>query len=238
MGRRRFVDFLPDLPGEIALGEKHYRHLVRVLRMKIGECVTLFDGSGREAISKITNISPGSVSVEIDQIHQIRREPNCKITLAFAMTKGQKPDFILQKGVELGVSSFFLFTSDRSVARIPIEKLESRRERWEGIIEAACTQSGHNYRPGITFFHDTFQMLQSVRTSIRLCMNPEGDRSIMEFKNPLPEEITVMVGPEGGFSDREIEAALENNFFMTRMTQGILRAETAAITAVVPFVLE
>jgi 16S rRNA (uracil1498-N3)-methyltransferase len=238
MTRRQIVDILPKEPGTFTLGEKAHRHLIRVLRMKSGDTITLFDRNGFEAQAKIDEISKDSVICLLEQPQHIDREPKRKVTLAFALTKGVKPDLVLQKGTELGVSKFCIFIAERSVSRPAPGKIDDKLKRWQKIIDAACEQSGRTKTPTIHFFSTFSTLLLDRNEKARFCLSPDATESVVQKSADAPDSVALLIGPEGGLTSDEQALAISNNFTPINMGRCILRAETAAIAAVVPFILD
>lgn len=233
---RQKIDKLPAKAGQMTLGDAHHRHIIKVLRMKPGDIFTLFDGKGLEAKGEIISYDNKSLSVRMDAPKKVDRESKVFITLAFALSKGQKPEFVLQKGTEIGVKRFIIFSSKRSVTLVTNDNLALKMKRWETVIESACGQSGRTKTPIITYSSSTSKMLKEIEEELRLCFDPEAD-SLFSKKilPPLPKSVALLIGPEGGLTKSELLEATKNGFEKIKFSERILRAETAAICAVIPF---
>ena len=236
---RRFpVDLLPDQPSQLLLGADHYRHIVRVLRMRVGEPLLLFDIGGRQTRAVIRSIGNEELWVETEAPVEMPTPTKRRIHLALAMPKGKKIDLVLQKATELGVNSFFLFPSKRSVSRPDEERIERKIPRWKKIISEAARQCCRGEVPEIKYESSMQTAMASMQDGTRLVLALNARSLIADFLDPAYSEITLMVGPEGGFTDDEIETAAQSGFVPVRFGGLVLRAETAAIAAVAPFAMD
>lgn len=235
-GRMPYPD-LPDRPAPIELGADHYHYYIDVLRLTTGCEITLFDSAGREAVCRIVRISPKRLDVEILRLSKVNREASRSITLAFALPKGEKPDLVLQKATELGVSRFVIFLAERSVSRPAADRLTKKIERWEKIVTFAVTQCGRTSLPRIVFHENLQSALVELDSELKLLFKP-GAASLKKYLVDPPPSVSLLIGPEGGLTDQEMEMATDNGFMSVSFGKRILRAETAAIAAVVPFALD
>ena len=235
---RRWVEKIPDQPGPVKLGQEHHRHLVRVLRMGIGDRVVLFDGTGRESEAEIVKIDNRNMTLQVKQPRFVDREARCDVTLVFALSKGQKPDLVLQKGTELGVRKFMIFLSQRSVPRLAQKKIDERRKRWAAIVQSACTHSGRNFIPQVSFHPSLEDVLPQIKSDLRLCLAVGAKRNLAQVEKSTSQSVALIVGPEGGLTDSEQKLIEDYDFSFVTFGNRILRAETAAIVAVVPFLLD
>ena len=204
-------------------------HAVRVLRLKPGDSIVLFNGDGFEYPSQITDIVKRTVTVEITEQKAISRESPLVTTLIQAVTNSDKMDFTIQKAVELGVARIMPVISDRCVIRLNSERAEKRHKHWQGIIISACEQCGRNRLPDIdpVVSLDTMVSATSVSDELRLLLTPDAQTSIKKELAP-PQSVSFLVGPEGGLTDTEIRLLVDNGFHPVRLGPRVLRTETAA----------
>jgi 16S rRNA (uracil1498-N3)-methyltransferase len=224
----------PTLPqsGSFELPADAAHHASRVLRLREGDAIQIFDGSGNECHGVITELSGKRVTVgELRSINNNRESP-LHITLVQALTSSEKMDWIIQKATELGVTEIQPLATERSVAKISIDRVEKRIEHWQQVAIAACEQCGRNLLPTINAPLDIMKWLQRVRTcpDTKFILLPEGALSLPSQTKPL-DKIILLIGPEGGFTPEEREASLLCGFTSIRMGSRVLRTETAAITA-------
>ncbi|AXK39003.1 16S rRNA (uracil(1498)-N(3))-methyltransferase [Crenobacter cavernae] len=228
---RFFVDaaLVPGAPFE--LPEPVLRH-VQVLRLKEGDALTLFDGRGGEVAATLSSLEKRRATVTLGQHRALERESRLTIGLVQAVSSGEKMDFTLQKGVELGVSFFQPVLSERSVVRLSGDRADKRVARWQDIVVSACEQSGRNripeVRPLITY--DEW-LKQAPPDAARLMLSPLGTQKLSTLAE-APSRAWLLAGPEGGLTAKEEAAAMAAGWQPLKLGERILRTETAALAAV------
>ena len=215
----------------ITVVDDDVRHIRTVLRKQPGDLLTLLDGRGREYIVRIATIERSEIDTEI--VEQRKRElPTVSITLGQGLPKSDKMDFIVQKATELGVSSLVPLVTERTIVKVKDEG--KRCERWQKIAREAAMQSGRPDIPKvetIRSFNEFIHTLASGPQTLFLLPWEEGTEPV---KNALrghldAKHIVVLIGPEGGFSQIEADAANEKSFHLVSLGPNILRTETAAV---------
>ncbi len=199
---------------------------VRVLRLREGESITLFDGGGGETPAMLERIDKRSVQVKTREHVAIERELNRHITICAALIANDRMDWMIQKACELGVSTIRPMFTERS-QRIPGD-VEKRVEHWRGVLIAACEQCGRNRIPEI---HAPFMLsdaLASLSAQSSVLLDAEGDAAAPPVAKG---SISIFVGPEGGFALSELELLRNRCDHKFRIGRTVLRAETAAIAA-------
>jgi len=231
---------LPRLyyPGPLTVGDRcslvgaNLHYLRSVLRMKPGGGLSLFDGLGQEYPAVIVNISGEQALVEITGRHSAPARP-ARITLIQALPKAQKMDFIVQKATELGIDEIRPFTSERSVPLLTTEKAQQKTERWRKIAREAAKQCRRSDVPEVSEIQDFAEMLQAVEPNAAKMIFWEGESrlGLKEALQRFPEArvFSILVGPEGGLTSGEVEAAAASGFVSVSLGKQILKLETAAI---------
>ena len=214
---------------QLALSEMAAHHASRVLRLQPGDAVMLFNGAGGQFPASIRAIDRREVMVLIGAWQAIECESPLAITLAQALSTGEKMDFTLQKAVELGAAEIQPLASSRSVVRLSGERAQKRVEHWQNIVVAACEQCGRNHVPLVRQIMPLLTWL-SEKQGVGLClmMSPTAAISLRDLPRP-DGPVTLLAGPEGGFTDAEIVAAQACGFTSVRLGARILRTETAAL---------
>lgn len=218
------------LEGEIA------HQLSRVLRMRPGEEILLLDGLGTEYRVVLEDVARDSASGRVVGRSECCAEASCRVAVCLALlNKADKYEWALQKGTELGAARFHPVQTERSVPSPP-EK--GRRERWERIIREAAEQSGRCVLPTLDdtlpFDRALSREVEQATANNHLAILTTGGatRSLREMlAGSRPQSVSIFVGPEGGFSEREIGEAREQGAFLVGLGPRTLRAETAAVTS-------
>jgi len=219
------------IPGQIvALSPQASQHVGVVLRMKPDETLTLFCGDDREFLARIIEVKKKQVFVSIGTVNIISRESPLRIHLAQAISKGDRMDFVMQKAVELGVTSIIPIISQRCVVSLDKERLAKKLQQWQAIVISSCEQSGRNRVPLVHQPLHIGQYLKEATGQFKLVLSPKATKSWRDYET-VPKEIALLIGPEGGFNDEEINEALAQGFQSLSLGPRILRTETAAITA-------
>ena len=214
-----------DLPP----GEAH--HAIHVLRLRTGQEVELFDGHGASATGRIAAVGRSDVRVTVTSRADTVCRPRPRVHLGFAVPKGKRLDWLLEKATELAAASLTPVAFERSVAG-PRELAGTRRDRWLGHCVAAAKQSGLNWLPELHEPRPLADWLQSADEPLRLL--GDAGSAARPLAGALPpgraaDEARVLVGPEGGLTDGEREACAEAGFLPARLGSTTLRIETAVV---------
>ncbi|MCX9158177.1 16S rRNA (uracil(1498)-N(3))-methyltransferase [Niveibacterium sp. 24ML] len=224
--------FCPELPAaghEFTLPPEVAHHADRVLRLRAGEQVTLFDGAGNEAEATLLQLGRDP-RARIDALHETDREAPLKVTLVQALATGDKMDWIVQKAVELGIAAVQPVAAERSVLRLDGARAEKRVEHWQQVAVSACEQSGRNCLMPVASIRALPQWLAEPFAGERWVLAPEGGERLSKLGAPT-QPVALMIGPEGGWSDRELGAAKAAGCRPVALGPRILRTETAGIAA-------
>lgn len=213
-----------DLPPEAA------HHAARVLRLREGDRVEMFDGLGNACHGVITELGGRRVIVGGISADNISRESPLRVMLAQAMSSSEKMDWVIQKATELGVAEIQPLATERSVARLPSERAAKRLEHWRQVAVSACEQCGRNLLPEIHAPLDIMAWLQRMKElpGTRLILLPQGAASLNSLEKPNGS-VVLLIGAEGGFAEAESDNALRCGFTPIRLGARVLRTETAAV---------
>ena len=210
-------------------------HMRRVLRLRPGDQVTLFDDQGWEHEGVIRVYTDEIGEVEILSSFRPERESPLEITLAQALGKGEKMDWVVEKATELGVRRIAPFFSSRTVPRLDRERLERRKSRWEKIALAAVKQSGRGRIPEIVLAGDFTELIgRSWECQLKLFFwEGESGQKLTQIRRERErlDSVLLVIGPEGGFSAEEASEAKRCGFQPVSLGRRILRTETAALAA-------
>ncbi len=207
-------------------------HLLRVLRLKNHQAFSLFDGKGNEHSAQL-EISGKVAIAHINSSQCISHESNLKIHLLQGISKGERMDFVIQKSIELGVHKITPVMCERTVVNLKGERQDKKTQHWKNIAVSACEQCGRNYLPEISAVETFTETLQNNNDAahLKLLLDPLSEHGLNSaIENN--EYITLLIGPEGGLSDSEIELARQYDFKGVQLGPRILRTETAALAAI------
>ena len=210
-------------------------HLRKVLRLRPGDSMTLFDESGWEHDAVLRSVDVERAEIEIQRSYLAQRESPLELTLGLALTKGDKMDFVIEKATELGVRTIAPLITQFTVPSLDDKRSARRGERWQKIALSATKQCGRTRVPEIRPLEDfnVFVREPSAAEVKIFFWEKENQQTLHELHQSRPSvrAVTLIVGPEGGFNETEAATALEQGFVAIGLGRRILRAETAAVTA-------
>ena len=216
---------------EIGLPPPAAHHAARVLRLRSGDCVTLFNGEGGEFDAEILHVARGAVSVRVGSHRAVDRESPLQVTLVQGLAGADRMDWVVQKAVELGVTAIRPLTMARSVVQLDPARAAKREMHWRSIAISACEQCGRNRLPLLHALNrfEQWVAMPSVAT-LRVFLAPDAATSLSGFARPHGS-IELLIGPEGGLTREEAGAARDAGFRAMRLGPRILRTETAPLAA-------
>ena len=214
---------------ELAGPASHY--LTRVLRLTEGDSVSLFNGDGRDYSGEICEVQRQSVLVRLTGSRVSGNESRLKITLVQAISRGERMDYSLQKATELGVFCIQPVISRRVEVRLDKKRQAKRLAHWQGVVISACEQSGRALVPEVKVPLSLEDWLAVADVSQRLVLEPAAEREMSSF--PIAgDAVSVLVGPEGGFTTRELDDVQAMGVTAVSLGPRVLRTETAGPAAV------
>ena len=232
---RIFVDQKLRAGTVVVLADEAAHHISRVLRLRLGHPLILFDGRGGEYDAEISKVNKRNIEVHINQYQEVDNEPQLHITLAQGISRGQKMDFILQKAVELGVDRIIPVMTEHGNVRLDEERQQKKIKHWNGIIISACEQCGRNKIPELVAplsFDECLGIDAGAdRGMTKIVLHSRTGGRLSKLAK-VEGGIMLLVGPEGGFSDDEIEKACAADYRIINIGPRILRTETAALAAI------
>lgn len=203
-------------------------HVARVLRLKPGAALILFDGRGGEYPATLTGADKRSIQVRLDAQLAREVESPLEITLAQGISRGERMDYAIQKAVELGVSHIVPVITERTQVTLKGERLEKKLGHWQGIAISACEQCGRNRVPEVAPPVTLANWLPSGANGLSLVLDPLATQGLPALARP-GGPVNLLIGPEGGLTDAEIAQACAVGFSGVRLGPRILRTETAAM---------
>jgi len=229
----RFYCPQPLLVGDtIALPDAVAHHL-HVLRLPVGAELCLFNGDGGEYLAQVATLERRRASASVRAFVARDVELPYEITLAQALPEASKMDWIIEKAVELGVAAIQPLAAQRCVVRLAGERAARRQAHWQGVIVAASEQGGRNRLARLAELDDFAQWIAQQDMHRRILLTPRGRQSLPDWaRHQPPQALSLVIGPEGGYTEQEEDAAIARGALALSMGPRILRTETAGIAAV------
>ena len=229
---RLFIDADIVSGGELQLDGERARYLGRVLRMRPGDSLTVFNGNDGEFRASIAAIGKSSVAVLVECPIETASESALKIHLVQGVSRGERMDYVVQKATELGVKRITPVFTDYGVVKLDSGRAAKRRGHWQQVAESACEQCGR-IRPPLVEVPVTLNQWLGTKpagTDLDLILRPGAAMALAAVAAPQIK-VCLLIGPEGGFSQDEYDAAEAAGFATISLGPRILRTETAAVAA-------
>ncbi len=228
---RVFIDN-PIEPGvELTLPKKTSHHIGNVLRMHKGERLHLFNGTGGYFPAEITSVNNRHVMIMPGEYIGDDCESPLKICLGQGISRGQHMDYTIQKAVELGVSTIVPVITQHSNVKLNTDRTEKRMLHWKGIIIHAGEQCGRNLLPELVRPQTLSDWMETDKNPLKIILEPTATSRLSELASKVTN-ISILSGPEGGFSEQEITLAEQNGYIPVKIGPRVLRTETAAVAVI------
>lgn len=228
---RIFCDTPLASGSEVDLPAAGAYHVARVLRLRAGAPLIVFDGNGGEYHADIVRVDGDAVSVKLTQHVPGTAESSLRVTLVQGVSRSERMDWTLQKATELGIAAIAPVLCARSVVRLDEKQALKKQGHWRGIVVGACEQCGRNRVPNVAAPVSLKHYLANAKKEgLRLVLSPSAPGSLAGLTS-LPTKVELLIGPEGGLDDDELTAACNAGFMPVRLGPRVLRTETAAVVA-------
>lgn len=228
----RFHCPLPLAVGATIALPEALAHHIHVLRLAVGDTLTLFNGEGGEYEGTLAAVGKKQAQVELKAFSPREAELPYALTLAQALPEGSKMDWIVEKAVELGAAAIQPLAARRCVVRLSAERAGKKLEHWQAVAAAAAEQCGRNRLPQLAAPLDFRDWIGQSCLHPRILFSPRAEQSLSAWaRHHPPQALTLMIGPEGGFSPDEEDAALAAGALALGLGARVLRTETAGLAA-------
>lgn len=229
---RIFVDQPLSTGQDLVLGADATEHIARVLRMRAGDAVVLFNGDGRDFPSTLTHCSRREIRARVDAAVPGIGDSAPPLVLAQAVVRGNKLDLVIQKAVELGVHALVPVLTERCMIELDTRRAERRQQHWQSVVVSACEQCGRSTVPTIAPMQSLFEWCTGLAAddALRLALLPGAEQRVRDL-GPGEAGAVLVVGPEGGLSPGDIQVLENSNFTGLALGPRILRTETAGLAA-------
>ena len=213
---------------EVALDARASQHLIKVLRLRDGAPVIIFDGHGESYQAQLIHSGGKAATVRLLARIEQQTESPLQLHVGLGISKGERMDYAIQKLVETGVHRITPLLTAHTVVKLDNRREQSRRQHWQGVIISACEQCGRNHLPQLHEVSDISHWLAGVAADRKLVFDAAGTVDLKTLQ-PAPASVCVLIGPEGGLSEQEVSEACRQGFDNVRLGPRILRTETAAV---------
>jgi 16S rRNA (uracil1498-N3)-methyltransferase len=217
------------LDKQVELDEENGHYVRTVLRLKKDTEIILFDGKGGEYLCTVSEVSRKSVIIAVNKWLDRSVESSLLVTLGLGISRGDRMDLTVQKAVELGVNFITPLLTERCVVQFKGEKKPQRLLHWQKIVQHATEQSGRTILPVLTEI-EQLQFWVGRQNGLKVFLDPYADLTLIDVA-PIDMKVTLLTGPEGGFSAQERDIAKAAGFIPVRLGSRILRTETASLAA-------
>ena len=232
MKPRVFVDAPLEHAGEVSLEDAAAHHLARVLRLREGDTLTVFNGRGGEYPAVLGARQGRTVTARLGNHDAVDRESPLDITLLQGVARGERMDLIVQKATELGVARILPVLAERSVVKVDARQRERKLEHWQSIAISACEQCGRNRVPEVTAPAELGAAIAALPPGgLRCLLAADGAEPLAAAARGAREGVVLLIGPEGGLAENERRFAGAHDFRAYRLGPRILRTETAGLAA-------
>ncbi|MCF6767557.1 16S rRNA (uracil(1498)-N(3))-methyltransferase [Thiotrichales bacterium 19S11-10] len=229
---RIYIDKLEKNDQKIIISNEINHYLVNVLRLKENHPVILFNGLDElEFDGKIISSSKKQTEIEITETKSVSNMPKVNIHLLQALSKGDRFDYAIQKATELGVSSITPLMTERVDVKLPADRLAKKQQHWQKIIISACEQSNRVILPELNEAIN-LSNLQPPKDSLSFILSPTADKKLSDYQKQKPQDIYIIIGPEGGLTKEEVSLMIEKNVQAITLGPRILRTETAPVAMI------
>ena len=209
-------------------------HLTKVLRLRVGDALVVFNGQGGEYKATVSTIERRTAGIELGEALDRNVESPLELVLVQGVSRGERMDYTVQKAVELGVSQIVPVNTERTVVNLKGDRQIRRQQHWQAVANGACEQSGRNVVPEVMPIMPLQQWLDKTashqNSGLKLVLHHRAETSLTDL--PGPEgPVVLLIGPEGGLAPAEISAAESAGYLPLRLGPRVLRTETAAVAA-------
>ena len=224
---RIYLDVELTLNALVDIDLEQTRYLRQVMRLQAGDTITVFNGHGGEYLAELTSLSKARGQCQLVEFIDVQRELPCRVHIIQAANRSEKIETVLQKATEMGASSFQIVNSERATLNLPTNKREKRLQRWQKIIMEAAEQSERTVMPSVVWYDKARQARQYGQCFV---LHPREARMWQDIRSGLLqfEDITLAVGPEGGWTEQELDYFQSQGFQPLCFGARIMRTETAA----------
>lgn len=226
----RFYDPQPLAADSlIDLSDSVVQHVCKALRMRTGDNLVLFNGDGNNYRAQLGSVEKRRAQARIIEVQDAGSESSLQVRIGQSLSRGERMDYAVQKATEMGMQQMIPLFSERCEVKLNNERQEKRIRHWQQVAISACEQSGRASVPEIAAPQTLEQWIQNEDADLKLVMHHHTAQPLEQIEQP--ESVALLIGPEGGLTEREVELALENGFKPVALGPRVMRTETAPVAA-------
>lgn len=214
---------------QIELSDTSVQHAVRALRLRDGDLIRLFNGDGGDYTATLTGVDKRRARAQVDRVEQRAVESSLSIHIGQTLSRGERMDYAVQKATEMGASAITPLTSERCEVRLKAEREDKRLRHWQQVAISACEQSQRTRVPDIHEVSALESWINTVEADLKLVLHHHTARPLQTMA--APTSVALLIGPEGGLTEAEVEAALAAGFEPVAFGPRVMRTETAPVAA-------
>jgi 16S rRNA (uracil1498-N3)-methyltransferase len=226
---RVFVPLILTPGAELPLPETQAHYLTRVLRMEAGRPLIVFNGQGGDYSAEIIHTSKNTCTIKIGNFNSSNQQSTLNCSLAIGISKGDRFEYVLQKACELGATEIYPLFTSRTEVRLDTTRQNKKTEHWQQVLISSCEQNGRNLIPQLHTPQTLGEFLPNANADLKLVLHHRANQALNSYATP--QSVCLLIGPEGGLSEDEINQSIGQGFNPLVLGPRILRTETAPLVA-------
>lgn len=228
---RIFIDTKLNENTVVALPDSTFQHLCKVLRLKSDHPLRVFNGKGGQFHATLCDVEKRSASIAITQFEQLNNESPLKVTIGQSLSRGERMDYAIQKAVESGVYAIQPLFSERCEVKLQDSRAEKRQQHWQQVAISAAEQCGRGIVPTVHSPIELNDWVGKCNEVLKLTLHHHSAKPISQLECPNNNQIYLLIGPEGGLSEKEVQLSESKGFNAITLGPRVLRTETAPVVA-------
>lgn len=228
---RIYVDCELNENTLVELPNQAFQHLCKVLRLKEGHPLCLFNGQGGQYHASLSHVDKRSAKAKVERFEALHNESPLKVSIGQTLSRGERMDYAIQKSVEAGVYEIQPLFSERCEVKLQESRIEKRLQHWQQVAISAAEQCGRGTVPQILPPIELSQWVTDCNKMLKLTLHHYSAKPASQFTKPDDQSIALLIGPEGGLTDKEVELSESKGFSAISLGPRVLRTETAPVVA-------
>jgi len=228
---RLFIDTDLNENTTITLPDSTFQHVCKVLRLKSDHPLRIFNSRGGQYHATLCDVEKRSASISITQFEPLNNESPILVTVGQTLSRGERMDYAIQKSVEAGVYAIQPLFSERCEVKLQSDRIEKRLQHWQQVAISAAEQCGRGTVPVVHPPAELTDWLVECKDMLKLTLHHHSAKPINKFECPANKQVALLIGPEGGLSEKEVQLSENNGFNAITLGPRVLRTETAPIVA-------